>query len=107
MSLLKQVAMCLVVAGTVVGASGSNSYRTASDPAPAEQRARPTLALFPQSSVAGSAAGTNSKVVYAALNGGALQSCVPNVPGTHFVCNVSANGVTITASDELRVVSFG
>ena len=47
MSLLKQVAMCLVVAGTVVGASGSNSYRTASDPAPAEQPARPALALVP------------------------------------------------------------
>ncbi len=47
MSLLKQVAMCVVVAGTVVGASGSNSYRTASDPAPTEQHARPALALVP------------------------------------------------------------
>jgi hypothetical protein len=43
----------------------------------------------------------------ASLNGGSLQSCVGNLAGTHFTCNVSANAVTITASDELRVVSFG
>ena len=43
----------------------------------------------------------------ASLNGGSLQSCVGNLAGTHFTCDVTANAVTITASDELRVVSFG
>jgi len=45
MSLSKQVAMCIVLAGTVLGASGSSLYRTASDAAAAEQYPRAAPAL--------------------------------------------------------------
>ena len=48
-----------------------------------------------------------SGTVKAALNGGTLQSCVGNVAGTTFTCDVSANAISILASDELRVVAFG
>jgi len=45
MSLLKQVAICIVLAGTVVGASDSNFYRSAPNLAAAKQYARAALAL--------------------------------------------------------------
>jgi WD40-like Beta Propeller Repeat len=54
-----------------------------------------TLALFPQSSVAGSAAGTKSKVVYAALNGGAYDLYRANVDGS------GAVDITNNASDDV------
>jgi hypothetical protein len=45
--------------------------------------------------------------VKAAINGGSLQTCVGNLAGTHFTCDVSANAISILASDSLRVVAFG
>jgi hypothetical protein len=50
----------------------------------------------------------NTGTVKAALNGGALSpACSGSAGGTHFVCDVSGDGITITASDTLRVVAFG
>ena len=50
----------------------------------------------------------NTGTVKAALNGGALSpACTGSAGGTHFVCDVSGDSVTITASDTLRVVAFG
>src|SRR4051794_11430312 len=46
--------------------------------------------------------------VKASLNNQALSpACTGSVGNTHFVCDVSADGITITASDSLRVVAFG
>jgi hypothetical protein len=50
----------------------------------------------------------NTGTVKAALNGGTLSpACTPIGGGTHFVCDVSGDNVTITATSTLRDVAFG